>query len=198
MADVTLPATKMITLDDLMKLGSDARVEVINGELVDMSPVGGLHHIIVGNINRILDAYVLAHETGAVFVDGLLYLMHSDRRGLTGAYVPDVSFLRKESIPADWDISTPFPGAPDLAVEVMSPGDSATLALEKVRGYLQAGTEQVWVVYPQQRELHQYRRSDADTVRVYREGERIDAEAIFPGIELSADVVFKLPRWAQG
>jgi Uma2 family endonuclease len=198
MADVTLPEAKTITLDDLMKLGSDARVEVINGELVEMSPVGGLHHIIVGNINRILDAYVLTHESGAVFVDGLLYLMHSDHRGLTGAFVPDVSFLRKESIPADWDISTPFPGTPDLAVEVMSPGDSAVLALEKVRGCLQAGTEQVWVVYLEQRELHQYRRSDPDTVRVYREGEHIDAETLFPGIELSAEAVFKLPCWAQG
>ncbi len=60
MADTAFERTaesKAITLDDLMALGSDARVEVINGEVVEMAPVGGLHHIVGGNI-LLFDAYV--------------------------------------------------------------------------------------------------------------------------------------------
>lgn len=114
-----------VTLEDIMKLGEDARVEVINGVLVEMAPVGGLHHVVTGNIYRPVDAYVLESELGAVFMDGLLYLMNEKDRYLRGSFVPDVSFIRTENIPLNWNLSLPFPGVPDLAVEVISPSESA-------------------------------------------------------------------------
>ena len=73
MADTAFERTaesKAVTLDDLMALGSDARVEVINGEVVEMAPVGGLHHIVGGNINYLLKTYVDEHKLGIVFMDG--------------------------------------------------------------------------------------------------------------------------------
>ncbi len=129
-------------------------------------------------------------------MDGLIYLMNENTRHLRGAFVPDVSFIRHENVPANWDLSLPFPGVPDFAIEVMSPHDSAQDVQVKVRAYLDKGTEQVWVVYPLLHELHQYRR-DAKTIRVYRGDEQIDTETIFPGFILTMEMVFKLPDWLR-
>ena len=187
-----------ITEDELMALGSDARVEVINGELVEMSPVGLIHHAIVMNILRILDKYALEHRTGYVYPDGLIFLLHKEGAWLKGAQVPDVSFIRAENIPLGWNFQRPMPGTPDLAVEVMSPDDTAELILLRTRKYLEAGTEQVWVVYPNARELHQFRRGEeTETVRVYKGNETIDVAALFPDLTLRNSDIFQLPPWAE-
>jgi Uma2 family endonuclease len=157
MADVSLERTA-VALDDLMALGEDARVEVING--------------------------------------GLLYLMNEDSRRLRGSYAPNISFIRRENIPASWNLSLPFPGVPDFAVEVMSPSDSAEDVQVKVDTYLVRGTEQVWVVYPAARQIYQYRR-DQNTARIYSGSEQIDCESLFPGLVLTLDTIFKLPPWLE-
>ncbi|MFN8448673.1 MAG: Uma2 family endonuclease [Anaerolineae bacterium] len=194
MADATLERTA-ITLDDLLKLG-DARVEVINGVVVEMAPVGGLHHVVNGNIYDPVRAHVNERELGAVFMDGLLFLMNENARHLRGSFAPDISFVRRENIPPSWTLSLPFPGVPDLAVEVISPGDDAEDVQTKIRTYLDKGTEQVWVAYPLTREVYQYRR-DQQTVRIYRGSEQIDTESLFPGLVLALDMIFKLPSWAE-
>lgn len=187
-----------VTADELMALGPDARVEVIDGEVVEMSPVGLIHHAIVMNILRILDGYVLEHGGGYVYPDGLIFLLHLEGTRLKGAQVPDVSFIRENNIPQSWDFRRPLPGAPDLAVEVISPDDKAELILFRTRKYLEAGTEQVWVVYPESRELHQFQRDRADeTVHVYTGDDRVDVEALFPGLPLSLTDIFRLPPWVQ-
>ncbi|MBI1257093.1 MAG: hypothetical protein GC204_06455 [Chloroflexi bacterium] len=193
MADISIERAA-VTLDDMMKLG-DARVEVINGVVVEMAPVGGLHHLFGGNLYRPLDAYVNERELGAIFMDGLLYLMNENSRHLRGSFAPDVSFIRRENIPADWNLSLPFPGVPDLAVEVMSPGDTAEEIQTKIRTYLDKGTEQVWVLYPSTREIYQHRRGE-QTVRIYQGSEQIDTESLFPGLILTLETIFKLPPWA--
>jgi len=185
-----------LSLDDLLAL-DDARIEIMDGAVHDMSPVGVLHHLIAGNIFRILDAFVLQTGSGTVFMDGLIYLMHSETRGLRHAYVPDVSYIRTASIPGGWQIAKPFPGVPNLAVEVMSPDDKAEGVEVKVQTYLSKGTEEVWVVFPEARTINQHYHSQVETVRRYSESTQIDTSALFPGLELTTDQIFQLPPWAQ-
>lgn len=179
--------------EDVLALSSDARVEVINGEFVEMTPVGGKHHFIGRNIFRILDPFVVANKLGEVFFDGLIYLMFKKSKGLRGALVPDVSFIAKAAIPADWNIQRPFPGAPTLAIEILSPDDDPIQMLAKIRLYLKAGTAQVWVFYPEQQEIHQYRADTPDVVRVYTGDGVIDAEALLSGLKLTAAELFVIP-----
>jgi Uma2 family endonuclease len=190
---MVVAAKTEITLDGVLALGPDARIEIINGEIIEMSPVGGLHQFVGRNIFKILDAFVTAQALGIVLYDGLIYLLGKKTRYLKDSYVPDVSYLRKGSIPANWDIVRPFPGTPTLAVEIMSPTDSVEIVLRKVREYLKAGSDEVWVVYPQQQEIHQYRRSSPDTVRVYTEDNVLDTSDLFPGLILRATDIFALP-----
>jgi Uma2 family endonuclease len=192
MSDAIIEAN-YVTEDDLLALDSDALVEVVDGAIVEMTPVGALHHFITGNVYRILDAYVQVNPIGFVFMDGLIYILFTEGKRLRGSRVPDVSFIRKESIPKDWDITRPIRAAPTLAVEVMSPDDKVEDVLKKVREYLRAGSEQVWVMYPGEREVHQYRHDDPN-VRVYTGDATMDVESLFPGLTLTLTEVFRLPK----
>ncbi|MCC6616796.1 MAG: Uma2 family endonuclease [Anaerolineae bacterium] len=185
---------RLYTEDELMALGSDARIEVIDGEIVEMSPVGGRHHFIGGNLHRRLDRHVVDGDLGYVFMDGLLFLLNKEGRGIKGAQVPDVAYVRKSAMPGNWNIDKPFPGAPTLAVEVMSPDDKTEEVLTHVRRYLEAGTEQVWVVYPKEQELHQYVRGLPEQVRVYLIGDTLDGGDMLPGFTLKMGDVFALPQ----
>jgi Uma2 family endonuclease len=185
-----------VTLEDIMKLGEDARIEVINGVVVEMAPVGGRHHVVTGNIYYPLKTLVDERELGAVFMDGLLYLMNEKDRYLRGSFVPDVSFIRTENIPTDWNLSLPFPGVPDLAVEVISPSENAGDVQTKIRTYLDKGTHQVWVAYPMTREVYQYR-GESNTTRIYTGSEQIDTSGLFPALVLTVENIFKLPPWAS-
>ncbi|MBE2270238.1 MAG: Uma2 family endonuclease [Anaerolinea sp.] len=188
---------KFVDEDELMALGSNVFAEVIDGEMVEMSPVGTEHHIIVMNLLRILDAFVISNLLGYVFPDGLIYLLDADGKHLRGAQVPDVSFVRKGTLPKDWDIKRPYPGSPALAVEVLSPDDKPELLLKRVRKYLQFGSEQVWVVYPDSKEVHQYKRG-ADTIRVYTGSDTLEVDDLFPGLTLTLTDIFAMPDLSEG
>jgi Uma2 family endonuclease len=126
----------------------------------------------------------------------MTFLMHSPLPRLKDSFVPDLSFIRNENIPADWDPKKPHPGVPDFAVEIVSPGDDINTVLKKVRTYLEKGTEQVLILYPNAHEVHQRRRSQPDIDRIYRTG-RLDLDDMFEGLELTVEMVFALPAWAQ-
>ncbi len=182
------------TLDGLLAMGEDAHVEIIDGAIKEMAAAGGIHHIIIMNFIRPLDRYVQSNDMGSVFSDGLTYLMWSPAGRLKDSFVPDLSFVRSKNIPSNWDIEKPHPGVPDLAVEVVSPGDDAEDLQTKRKTYLEKGTEQVWIAYPRLREVHQYTR---EGYHVYSGSHTIDAEALFPNIEgLTLDAIFALPKWA--
>lgn len=180
--------------DALLALGSDARVEVVDGEIVEMSPVGGLHHFVGGNFYDLLKPFVKQNGLGFVFMDGLIFYLERDGKKVRKARVPDVSFVRKEAVPKEWNIEKPFPGAPTLAIEVVSPDDKIEDVLKKVREYLDAGSEQVWVAYPRSREVHQYLRGESQ-VRTYTGEALMDVEALFPGLVVSLKDVFALPEF---
>lgn len=185
---------RLITEAELMALGSDARVEVIEGEIVEMAPVGIRHQFVGGNIYHRLYDYVKEHGIGFVFYDALIYLLDQRGKHLRGARVPDVSFVRKGLLPKGWNIDRPFPGAPTLAIEIVSPDDDAEDLLKRTRDYLRAGSEQVWIAYPSEREVHQHK-SGVDTVRVYAKNDDvIDVEGLFPGLTLTVAEIFKLPE----
>lgn len=196
MADVLIEQVekKLITEAELMALGSNARVEVVDGEIIAMAPVGVKHQFVGGNFYNPLYRFVTESDLGFVFYDGLIYLLDQNAKHLRGARVPDVSFVRKGLLPKGWNIDRPFPGAPTLAIEVVSPDDDAEDLLKRTRDYLRAGSEQVWIAYPSEREVHQHKQG-VDTVRVYRQDtDAIEVEGLFPGLVLTVETIFKLPE----
>lgn len=123
-------------------------------------------------------------------MDGLTYVLKVSDSSVQKTRLPDLSYIKPGRIPANFDWSQPFPGAPDLAVEVVSPNEDATELQGKIRDYFEAGTEEVWVIYPDHRTLHQYRRADPTTVRLYNADDTLEPAGLFPGLALQVADLF--------
>lgn len=185
-----------ITLEDLLALGEDACFEIINWEKIDMAPAGGTHQLIARNILWILETYVRENDSGVVLPDQMTYLMNSTEGGLKDSYVPDVSYFTHDNVPEGWDVDKPHPGAPDLAVEIISPNDNAEIVQTKVQTYLAQGTQEVWLVFPKTLEVHQHSNATPDAIRKYTGSVAIET-ALFPNIHgMTTDAIFTLPAWA--
>jgi Uma2 family endonuclease len=190
-----VPATTILTEVDLLKLGAQGlRFEVIDGEIVEMSPVGIRHAIVAGNTYDALKPHVTASKLGYVFMDSLIYVLHVDPvTGVRKTRIPDTSFVRKGRLPTDFDLSRPFPGAPDLAIEVVPPEETADDLLAKIRDYFAYGTEQVWVLYPNPRELHHHIRGEKGN-HVYTEDDTISGGTLLPGLTIAIKDLFVEPE----
>lgn len=167
-------AKTLLTLEEFQTLPDDCnKYELNQGQLV-VTPIGMAEHALIFNcVNRILSDYVYERHLGRVFSQ-VAYLLSREERTVRQ---PDVSFLTrcrvKATAPDDY-----FAGSPELAVEVVSPGNDAEELEAKIAQYLTDSSKEVWVVYPKTRSVWVYRAdglahnlSDRDTI----------ASDIFPG-----------------
>ena len=186
-----------ITEEDLLRYGAEGQpVEVVNGEIVMMTGAGIRHSLLAANAYRVLFEYASRTGSGYAFTDGMICILE---RGADGSVlksrIPDAAYISKDRIPVDFDLSRPFQGAPNVAVEVVSPTETTTDTANKIRDYLDSGTDQVWVVYPDQQEVHQHQRG-SDTIRVYRGEMALDVTAVLPGLTTTAAELLALPPMA--
>jgi len=185
---------KGITLEDLMeKLVEDKRVEVVDGEFKESDPMtaGYLHLHIVGNIFRQIDPYIRRNRLGIFGGDGLTCVLHTSSEGVRTSRIPDLVYIHKDRIPKSWDIKKPFPGAPNLAVEVVSPNEKSEETQRKIDDYLTYGTDEVWVLYPETKVVHRYEAAQRDVIRILQEADTLQTP-LFPELELPIAAFFAI------
>ena len=107
-------------------------------------------------------------------------------RRLPGA--PDIAFIHKDHLPATEPEEAFWPGPPDLAVEVVSPGDTLGEVDEKVKAWLDASAAMVWVVNPHGRNVTVYRSST--DIKVLTENDDLDGQDVVPGFRCRVRDVF--------
>ena len=121
----------------------DVKAELVRGELRVSPPAGGPHGVAASNLIAALMAHVRPMKIGRVFADGvgyqLLQIPHTVR-------VPDVSFVRAARLPSEGLGRGLLQFAPDIAIEVLSPSETASELQEKIDDYQISGTALVWVV----------------------------------------------------
>ncbi len=170
---------------------ADGRFEIIEGEVVAMSPTGFTHGRQSGYITFFLVEYALHSGLGYVTTDTGYYAADDDET-LLG---PDVAFIRMERLD-DPDSQQFVPAMPDLAVEVKSPNDSYAFIRRKAELYLRRGTRLVWLVYPDQRVVEVCRLDDAGKLQidsVSADG-ALSGEDVLPGFTLELSRVFSQAR----
>jgi Uma2 family endonuclease len=92
---------------------------------------------------------------------------------------PDVAFVQAARVPPEGVPKKHWPMAPDLAVDIVSPRDRAGEIARKVARYLHAGTQMVWVLYPEKRTVVVHERSGA--TRTLADGDTLDGGDVVPG-----------------
>jgi Uma2 family endonuclease len=134
-----------ITTADQLFAANLPHCELVGGELFVMSPAGFDHGRYASRIVAALDNYVTSRGLGVVTTAEAGFQI---ARNPDTVRAPDVAFVRANRIPPG-GVKGFFQGAPDIAVEVVSPTDRAGEVAEKVQDWLQAGCAMVWVVDPE-------------------------------------------------
>ena len=166
-----------ITADELLQQPDDGfRYELVKGELVKMAPAGSEHGKLAMRVGWRLAQHVESQELGNVYAAETGFQLAS---GPDTVRAPDVAFVRQERVEGAGEVRGFWPGAPDLAVEVVSPGDTYAEVEDKVLDWLDAGTLMVAVVNPRQRTVTIYR-SRADIVILTRD-DLLDGNNVVPG-----------------
>jgi Uma2 family endonuclease len=183
---VSATITKPVTADELLAMPDDGnRYELVKGELIRMAPAGFQHGEVAMNIGAPLHEYVKRNNLGRVYAAETGFILTQDPDTVRA---PDSAFIRQERVEKVGSMKGYWIGAPDLAVEVVSPGDTVSEVEEKVTEWLAAGTEVVWVVSPKLRTVTVYR-SLTDIVTL-TEKDTLDGGDVVPGFQIDVAKIF--------
>src|ERR687897_2660024 len=153
---------QQVTADELLHLPDDGfRYELVQGELRRMTPAGNVHGRVAMNIGTALNIHIKAHDLGIVYAAETGFRLATDPDTVRA---PEVAFVSRERVEAVGELEGHWPGAPDLAVEVISPDDSHVEVESKVFDWLEAGTKMVLAVNPRRRSVTLYRSQSDITI----------------------------------
>jgi Uma2 family endonuclease len=180
-----MPPAAPMTADELLRTHlPDKHVELVRGILVVREPPGYRHGDVTARITKALMDVVDAGGLGRVLAAETGFKLTVDPDTVRA---PDVAFVSRERVP---DPAPPgYPAlAPDLVVEVLSPGDRPGETLAKVADWLTAGSRLVWVVDPSRREARVYRQDGSETL--LPESESLSGEDVVPGFDCPLASIF--------
>jgi Uma2 family endonuclease len=180
-----LPPTRLVTATDLEQLpGHDNRYELVQGRLVPLSPVGFGHAQVVVRVIVLLEQCA-GRDAGAVLTEaGFILARNPDT-----VRAPDVAFVRRERIPSP-DPRGFLDGPPDLAVEVLSPGDRLADVRVKVAEYVAFGVSVILLMDPDARTVSVFR-GRATGVTLVSLDDELDLGDVVPGFHCTLRDIFE-------
>ena len=175
------------TIEDLYRLPEHGKAELVNGELVLMSPTGGVPGRASGEIYVSLREYERRTRAGYAFPDNVGFIVHLPNRG---SFSPDAAFYTGKLRGGLF-----LQGAPVFAAEVRSEEDYGPAAERQMAAkradYFAAGTLVVWDVdVLREKVVRVYRATDPNNATVYKSGEFAEAESALPGWTLAVNEIF--------
>ena len=182
---VTPPAPGLATEEDAVEWNEThrRRCELVDGILVE-KVMGAYESMLAVEIAALLRNWVKPRKLGTVLGEaGLLKLAPGLIR------IPDVAYLSMEKFPGGrFPRQAAAPLAPDIAVEVLSPGNTAKEMAEKLLDYFAAGSRLVWYVDPKKRQVEVF--TSPESRRIVSQNQILDGGDVLPGFELNLQELF--------
>lgn len=176
---------RRIHIDEYARLPDDGtRTELVRGRVVREPQPGYEHGRIQVRIAEILRRHIRERGLEMVCVGNIgVIVSEATVRG------PDVAVIRSERLPSPRHTGF-LDGAPDLAIEIVSPSNTASQIQEKVAEYFSAGSRAVWVVYPERRTIAVHASARAATF--LREDDPLTGGEVLPGFRAAVAELFEL------
>jgi Uma2 family endonuclease len=161
--------------------------EVVDNQIQELPPMSARETNLASTLIRILSSFAWNAGLGRVQMEMLFLIIPAknlQRR-------PDLSFVsfkrwpRGRVVPKTnaWDV------VPNLAIEVVSPTNTANGVMEKIHEYFEAGVERLWVIYPEFAEIYDY--NSSTSVQILTRGQTIDGGTVLPGLQLPLMELFE-------
>jgi Uma2 family endonuclease len=183
---------KVWTEAELQALPEDGYIhEVVDGELVMSPKNNSFHGKISAQLLIALGTFVMARKLGAVWDSSTGFWMHN-----RNCRAPDLSFITKERLRALGFKSTDrsfIPGAPDLAVEILSPSNTRAEIDERLRDFFASGTQIAWIINPDTECVEVCHAPDKR--KLLGSGADLDGEHLLPGFRYPIADLFKGWDW---
>jgi Uma2 family endonuclease len=178
--------TPLVTAEELPAIvaGDDYRYELVAGRVIRMSPPGWQHGVVVVRLVGLLDAHIRPHRLGAVVTE-VGFKLRTNPDTVRG---PDVAFVRHERLPTE-KLRGYWSGAPDLAIEVLSPSETSRDIDAKVSDYLSTGVSEVVVIDPEAETVTRHRPDQQP--QVIRRGGELDLDDVVPGFHCAVSDILE-------
>jgi len=178
---------KRWTDEEFMALPQGGRYELVDGDLIDMGNSGMEHGNIGMFLGGVIEIYVRSHKLGVTCDSSTAFTMKSGNKRS-----PDVSFVARERLQGLKRLPKGFfQGAPDLAVEVISPNNTFEEIHSKLVEYFENGCRLAWVINPDEQSVLVYHQPHPD--RLLTIVDTLDGEAVISGLALPvADLFIEL------
>ncbi|MCS7301376.1 MAG: Uma2 family endonuclease [Fimbriimonadales bacterium] len=170
------------TEQDLLQMPDDGRkYELVNGR-IQVVPTGAKHGWIAFELTRKVGNYLKESFKG--FDSGTGFRMASGN-----IRCPDLSLVSIQRLPGGKPPVEFFNGAPDLAVEIVSPSENQKDLAQKVVEYFESGAQEVWLLFPERKQVYRY--TAPLEVEVLREDDVLTGGELLPEFKVRVGELFE-------
>lgn len=180
-----------ISADDFLEVVespeyADRVVELVEGVIVEMPFPNPVHAVILASLTSRITVFAHGNGIGQVVAGDAPFVLVRNPHGQDTVRGLDIAFIAQERMPKPVP-SQPFAIAPDLAVEIVSPSNTALDIENKTQQLLKAGTSLIWIVYPDLRSISVHTQAGATSLK---ENDNLSGGDVLPGFEIRVGNIF--------
>jgi Uma2 family endonuclease len=183
-------AHKFITADEVAAREQIAgrHLEIHAGQWEEQITLAGeLHNQIILRLTLLLAPFILKHGLGRFYGDNMNFVLQGTPQNILTMRIPDAAFVAQHRL---GELQSGYLYlAPDLAIEVLSPTEGPPDTAAKIKDYLQAGTQEIWVIDPEAQTLVVY--TPQGLSQTYTLADQLSSP-LLPGLRLSVAAIFEL------
>jgi Uma2 family endonuclease len=176
---------RIITAEDVLN-HENKLIEVVNGQWVEPPMTGERHGAAEVRLIVLFDSHVRPNKLGRVYPGDITFVLDGTPKRIRTMRKPDVAFVTAARVQTTSEF---YYQSPDLAVEIVSPSERTSTTRAKLNDYLRFGTQQVWLVYPDTKQVEVYQ-ADGTSI-TYSAGQSITVGELLPGFTVDAAAIFE-------